>query len=225
MRVFLDSAGVEGQTEGALEGGTAHRFGGGRGAQAVVAFGREQQRGMAMSFPLLAQELERALGQRDVAIGVALARAQVQQQALRIDVADFQMEAFTEPQAAGIDRGQGDPMIQSGDRGENLAHFPRREDHGQFELGLGADQFQFAGPLAAQGLLPKVFDGANGLGGGLTGDFLDRLEVDEVLADLFGAEQIGRLTVVVAELNDTGVVSFLGEGTQGQERQVIGEGV
>ena len=225
VRVLLDPAGVESQTEGALERGAAHRFGGGRGAQAVVAFGREQPRGMVMRFPLLAQELEGALGQRDVAIGVALAAANVEEHPLRIDGADFQRQAFAQAQAAGIDRGQGDPMIQSGDRGENLAHFSGREDHGQFELGLGANQDQFVGPLAAQGFLPKEFDRANGLGGRLTGDFLDRLEVDEVLADLFGRQLLGGLAVVFGELANTGVVSFLGAGAQGQQSQVIGEGI
>ena len=43
-------------------------------------------------------------------------------------------------------------------------------------------------PVAAQGFFPKEFDRANGLPGRLLSDFLDRLEVDEVLADLFGAE-------------------------------------
>ena len=74
-------------------------------------------------------------------------------------------------------------MIQGGDHREDLAHFPGREDHGQFELGLGADQDQFVRPVAAEGFLPKEFGRAKGLGGGLTGDFLDRLEMKEVLAD------------------------------------------
>ena len=228
--VLLDPAGVEGQPEGALEGGTAHRLGGAGGAQAVVALGWEQQGGMAMGFPLLAQEVKRALGQRDVTIGVALAAADVDQPPLGINVADFQMQAFAQAQAAGIDRGQSDPMIQGFDRRQNPAHFAGSEDHGQFELGLSADQDQFVGRLAAEGFFPKELDRAEGLGGGLVGDFLDRLEVNEVLADLFGGKEAGPspcrsdfwladchggfghagggLAEMVAELGDTSVVSF-----------------
>ena len=168
MGVLLDAAGAQSQTEGALERGAAHRLGGRGCAQAVVAFGREEQRGMFVGSPLLAQEVERALGQRDVTIGVALAAANVEQHPFGIDIADCQRQAFTEPQAAGIDRGQSDPMIQGGDRRENLAYFAGGQDHGQLELRIGADQHQFVRPLAPEGFFPKEFDRAEGLGGGLT---------------------------------------------------------
>ena len=39
MGVFLNAAGLEGEPEGALEGGAAHRFGGRGGALATVALG------------------------------------------------------------------------------------------------------------------------------------------------------------------------------------------
>ena len=71
MGCLFDAAGFEGQAEGALERGAGHRFGGGGGALAVVAFGREEQCGMFMSAPLLAQALESALGQGDVTITIA----------------------------------------------------------------------------------------------------------------------------------------------------------
>lgn len=79
MSRLLDPAGVEGQAEGPLQGGTAHGLSGGFGALTTVALGREEQRGMAMGFPLLAQQEQRAFGQRDVAIAIALAGANVQE--------------------------------------------------------------------------------------------------------------------------------------------------
>ena len=221
--VFLDAAGAQGQAEGALQGGTAHRFGGGGGALAVVTFAREQERGMAMGDQELAQELEGALRQRDVTIGVALAPADVEQPPFGVDVADFQIQTFAQPQAAGIDQGQGDPMVQSRDLRQDAAHFGGREDDGEFELGLSADQDQFVRPLPVEGFIPKEFDRADGLGGGLAGDFLDRFEVDEVLAELFGGEEVGCLAVMVADLDQTSEVSLLGAFGQGQERQVISE--
>lgn len=178
-----------------------------------------------MSFPEFAQELERALGQRDVTVGVAFAAANVEQPPLGIDVADFQLEAFTEPQAAGVDRGQGNPMIQCGDRRENPAHFARSQDHGQFELARGADQDQFVRPFPAERFFPKQFDGANRLGGRLPGDLLDRLQMNEVLAELFGRQEVRSLAVMLAQMDDTGMVSFLRALGQGEQRKVIGEGV
>jgi hypothetical protein len=58
----------------------------------------------------------------------------------------------------------------------------------------------------------------------LTGDLLDRLEMEAILAELFGGEQLGRLAVELAELPDTGVVSFCGAWAEGQQLEIIGEG-
>ena len=158
MSLLVDSAGIEGQTEGALEGGARHGGGGGGRSPAVAGFSREQQGGMAMSFPLLAQELESAQRQRHIAIGIALARPNVQEHPFGIDVAHLQAQPFAQAQAAGIDRGQADPMIQGADLAENRARLVGREHDGQFALGIGPDQFQFQGPVAEEGFLPKQLD-------------------------------------------------------------------
>lgn len=90
----------------------------------------------------------------------------------------------------------------------------------------GGGDFQGALEQAVDGAWDALeFDRAKGFRGGLAGDLLNRLEMDEVLAELFGGHLIRRLTVMVAELDDTGVVSFLGAGAQRQQREVIGEGV
>ena len=72
MRGLLDAAGLEGEPEGALQGGTIQRHGRRGRALAGVAFGGEDQARMAMRLPLLAQEFERALGQGDVTILVLM---------------------------------------------------------------------------------------------------------------------------------------------------------
>ena len=86
VRRLFDAALFEGQTEGALESGAGHRLGGGGSTLAVVAFGREEQFGMFMSSPLLAQAVESALGQRDATITIAFASTDVQEHAPGVDV-------------------------------------------------------------------------------------------------------------------------------------------
>jgi hypothetical protein len=98
------------------------------------------------------------------------------------------------------------------------------EHDGQFELGIGADQFQFGGPDAMERFFPEEFEGTDGLSGSLAGDLLDGLEMDAVLADLPGGKQIGGLAVELAELTDTGVVSLFGARADGQKFEIIGEG-
>jgi hypothetical protein len=222
--VLFDAAGLEGQPEGALEGGTTHRFGGGGGALSAVTFGGEEPGGVTMALPLLAQESQRVFGQRDVTVAVALAGADVQEHALGIDVGDLEAQGFAQAQAAGVDGDEGDAMIQGRDGRKDTAHLGGGQDDGQFELGIGADQFQFLGPDAFEGFLPEQLEGADGLGAGLAGDFFVLLEMDAVLAEVFGREQVRGLVVMLAELADTGVIGLLGARADGQELQVIGEG-
>ena len=149
----------------------------------------------------------------------------MQEHAPGINVAHLQLEPFPQTQATGVDRGQGDTMIEGLDLREDATHLGRREDDGQFELGIGADQFHLGRPGTAKGFLPKELDGAKGLGGSLTGDLLDGLEMNEVLAELFGTDLIGGAVEELTELADAGVVSLFGAGTDGQQRQVVGEGI
>ena len=76
-----------------------------------------------------------------------------------------------------------------------------------------------------EGFLPEQFDRADGLGGSLAGDLLVDLEMDAILADLFGRDQVGRAGVELAELAHTGVVSLFGAGADRQELEIIGEGI
>ena len=190
-----------------------------------MTLGGEDQRGMAMGFPLLAQEQERAFGQRDVTILIALAGADVKEPAPGVNVADFQAEPFAQAQAAGIDEDQADAMIQGGNGGEDAAGFGGGKDDGEFELGIGADQIQFGGPDALEGFLPEELEGADDLGAGLAGDLLVGLEMDAILAELLGGNQFRRPDIMLTELTDTGQISLLGARAERQEREIIGKGI
>ena len=224
VRVLGDAAGLKGQAEGALESGAAHGPGGRGSADMAVTFGGKKQGGMTMGFPLLAQELQRALGQRHVAVLVALAGPDVQEQALRIDVAHLEPQAFAQAQAARVDRGQTNAMIQCLDCGQDAAHLAGREDDRQFELRVGASQIHFGRPGAAQRLFPEDLESANGLGAGLAGDLLVLFEMDAILTELLSRDQLWGFVIMLAELANAGVVSLFGARADGQKLQVIGEG-
>lgn len=177
-----------------------------------------------MGFPLLTQEQESALGQGDVTILVALACADVQEHPFAIDVGDLEAQAFPQAQAAGIDEGQANAMIQGWDRTEDVARFGSGEHDRQFGLVIGAGQLEFMRPGAFEGFFPEDLDGADGLGAGLAGDFLVGFEMDEVLADLFSGDELRGEAVELAQLADAGVIGLLGAGADGQELEVIGEG-
>lgn len=218
-----DTAGIEREAEGALEGGAAHGLGGGGGANVTVAFGREEERRMTVCFPLLAQQLQGALRQWHITVLVALAGADVQEHAFGVDVADLETQAFAQAQAAGVDGGQAHAVVEGRDGGQDAAHLIGREDDRQLGLRVGAGQVHFGGPGAAQGFFPEDFKGADGLGAGLASDFLVFLEMDAVLAEVFGRDQVGGFVVVLAELADAGVVGLLRAEADGQELEVVGE--
>ena len=134
--LFGDATGSEGHAESPLQGGAAHRLGGRTRPQTAVTFGRKEPERMAMRFPLLAQEQQRAFGQRHVAVLVALAGADVQKHALGINVGNLETQAFTQSQATGVDRGQAHSLVQGGDGREDAAlGFAGKRD--AIEQGMG----------------------------------------------------------------------------------------
>ncbi len=225
VRGLLDAAGLESVAEATLQRGAAHGLAGGGGPLATVAFGGEEQRGMPMCFPVFPQAFEGAFGQRHVAVLIALATADVQEHAFGINVANLEAQPFAQAQAAGVNEQQTDVLIRRGHRGEHAAHLGSGEHHRQFELGVGPDQCHLVGPNALEGFFPEELESANDLGAGLAGDLLVGLEMDAILAELLGGDQLRRFDVMLTELTDTGQISFAGAETQRQERQVVGKGI
>jgi len=224
MGLLFNAAGIEGQAESTLEGGAAHRLGRGGSAQAAVTFGGKKEGWMAMGFPLLAQEEQGALGQGDVAIAIAFARADMQEHASGIDVGNLEAQAFAQTQTAGVNGDEADAVVQQGNFGQNEADLGGGKYDGELELGIGAGQFHFVGPGTVESFLPEELDGADGLGAGLTGNLLAGLEVNAVLANVFGGEELGGLIVELADLAKAGEIGLFSAGANGQELEVVGEG-
>ena len=115
-------------------------------------------------------------------------------------------------------------MIQRFDQSQDAAHLWAGKHDRKFELGIGPDQLQFVRPDTVKGLFPKEFDGADGLGTGLARHLLVSFEVNAILSDIFGREQIRGFGVKLADLADAGVVGLLGAWANGQKTQVVCEG-
>jgi len=114
----------------------------------------------------------------------------MQKHPLGVDVADLQPQSFTQTQATRVDGNQTNTMVQGGHTVKDLADLIGRENDREFELSIGPDQFNFLGPGTVEGFLPKEFDGAEGLGGSLAGNFLLSFEIDEVLPEFLGRDQV-----------------------------------
>jgi hypothetical protein len=71
------------------------------------------------------------LGQRDIAVLGALAAVDMDHHALAVDIGDFEMEAFVKAQAAGVDGGEIDVVVEGFDVGQNTSDFFGAQDGGQ----------------------------------------------------------------------------------------------
>ena len=121
---FFAHAGLAlGTLESALDTAFGHGTLGIFCAFAVSAKSWEEKMGMTVSAPVLAQQMKRGLRQRDVAVLGAFAAVDMDHHALTVDIADFEMEAFVKPQAAGVHGGQIDVIVQRFDVGQNTAGF------------------------------------------------------------------------------------------------------
>jgi len=115
-------------------------------------------------------------------------------------------------------------MVQGADTAQDLTDLLGRKDDRQLESGLGPYQFQFRWPGTPEGFLPKEFDGAQSLGGRLAGHLLDALEMNKILAQLLGRNQIRSDVKMFGPLANTGKVGLLGARSDWQEFEILSKG-
>jgi hypothetical protein len=191
----------------------------------AVTFGREEPARVPVRLPLFSEPLQGALGQGDITIRIAFARTDMHEHGLGIHIRDLEVQPFAQTQAAGVNGGQANAMIDGCDVSQDLADFLGGEDDRQLELRIGSDQLDFRGPGLAESFFPEELDGANGLGGSLAGEFLLGFEIKEVLAEFFGGDQVGRFAVKLAEFAEASPVPQHGAFGQGQQAQVVEEAI
>ncbi len=225
MGGLLEATGPQRQTESALESRALDRLAGRGGALSAVTFAGKKPARMPMGFPLLAEQLQEPFGQWDITVAITFAGADVQEHALGIDVADLEVQAFTQAQAAAINGGQANALIEGRDLRQDLAHFLGGEHDGKFELRIGSDQLDFGRPRLAKGFFPEEFDRADGLSGSLAGEFLLRFKIEEVLTEFFGGDELRGFAVGLAEFVDAAPVAQDGALGQRQQTQIVEEAV
>lgn len=105
-----------------------------------------------MGFPELPQDLQGFAGQRDIAVLGALAVVNMEEHAGTIHMHHPEVDAFLQPQTAGIDGGKAGTIAVQADQIENPAHLFDAEDDRQLLFPLGADELD-RGPVAPAGSL------------------------------------------------------------------------
>src|SRR5262245_44814820 len=102
----------EGCAEGVLHAALRHRLGCLREVDMVATFGGKDQDRITMRGPVVAQQFERALGQWDIMILIALAVADMDHHPRAVDVWNCEADAFLQTESAGIDGRETDAVAR-----------------------------------------------------------------------------------------------------------------
>src|SRR5262245_49982657 len=127
----------------------------------------------------MAKPSEQGSGQRDPAVLGALAVAHPNDEALTVDVSRLEREPFSDPEAEGVDRGEGHASDGVANGPENRAYLSAAQNHRQLAGSVDAEQVEDC-PVALHGVYEEEaqrMDGDVDAGGS---ELLLLAEVEEV---------------------------------------------
>jgi len=170
--------------------------------------------------PVGPQELERSLGQGDVAVLASLAVSDADDHALAVDVFGAKMDGLRDAQAAGVHEDRAHAGGGPADVGQELTDLPAREDDGEFPVSLGTDEVE-DGQRAPEGVPKEELDGEEVDAYGALGQAAGLGEMDEELSDLVFGELVGGSVEVACEVPDGFDVGSLGAFGQAAQAHVL----
>ncbi len=109
--------------------------------------------------------------------------------------------AIEQPEAPGVDEGQTDAVLERPHRRERPPDFLLTQDDWQSGLALRARHVEH-GPMAAKRVLIEELEATQGLREAARGDLPNGGEVEQIVAELFLGELIGRGPVELGDLRD-----------------------
>jgi len=186
---FGDAAFVEGGLEGALDSACFH------GIDARLKRRWEEPNRIAMGDPILAQHFQDGFWQGNIAVFSAFPMADVQQEAVAVDVGDLQVQSFLQAQPTSIDRVQAGSVVLAAYAPQDTAHFGYAEHNWQFLLPGWAHQLE-GFPFPAQSILEEELDPAQGKRTGAACSMFFVLEEQKILTQFFFVDLVWRFMVV-----------------------------
>jgi hypothetical protein len=205
---------------GALHAGAGDGLGGGAGGLGVTPDGGEEPERIALGAPVVAQHVQRARRERDVAILRTFAAVDVDEPAAAVHVADLQVQALVQTKAEGVDGPEVGAVVWRAGRFDEAVGLLERENIGQ-GLRDADTQAREGLPLAGLGVAEEEADAVERhLDGGRSERCLV-LEVEEVFAELGLGEPVGRAAKVAGELTDFAQVSLLRASAEAGDLEVL----
>lgn len=218
---LIDPALLESFLEGNLNAALWHGFGGTGHVNAASTRSREDEEGIAVSYPVASEDLQSVLRKGDKAVFGSLAMSHMDEHAGAVDVGDPKVSAFLQTQATRVDGSQTGPVAGQTDEAQDLANLFDAQYHRELLLSGSPDEGERT-PVTLQSVLEEKLDATKSDGAGGTGEFLDILEIEEILAKLFFRDQIGRFIAVFGKLAHCPDVHLLRRLGQAPELEIFG---
>jgi len=206
---FVDAGFQLGLAKGALDAALGHGLDGLFGIGCFVAASWEDKTGMAMSEPVLAQQMEGRLGQRDVAVLGALTAVDMDHHALAVDIGDFEMPRFVKAQATGVHGGEKDVVGEVFDLGQKASDLFDAQDSGQAVFVLGTQDGENV-PVARQDIDVEKANAAVADAHGLGRPVIDVFTLEEVLLEFLFRNPIGCFGIELRKHAHRASVGLLG---------------
>ena len=203
--LFSDSGSNLGPAEGALDTALGHGRRSVLCSITVSAQGREEKAGVAVGYPIAAEQSQGRLGKRDIAILGALSAVDMDHHAAAVDIGDFEVETFVKPQSTGIDGRKIGVILKGFDLGKNASDFFNAENGRESSLGLGSEDSEDV-PIALEDVFIAEAYAAIADPHGIGRPVIDVFAVEEVVLEFLLGDQIGGLAIELGEhANGAGV--------------------
>jgi hypothetical protein len=207
-RLFVNSSSNLGTAESALNTTFGHRRGSVLCILTASSKSREEETRMVVGGPIVSEQLEGGLGERDVAILGPLAAVDMDHHAGGVDIGDFEVEAFVKSEAAGIDGGEIGVILEGMDLGKNTSDFFTAENGREASFGLGTEDSEDV-PVSLEDVFEEEADAAIADAHGIGGPVIDVLSVKEIVLEFLLGDQIGGFAIELGEHTDGASVGLL----------------
>jgi hypothetical protein len=206
--LLMDTGSDLGPPEGALDTTFGHRGGSVFCSITASAKSREEETRVAVSEPISAEEVEGGGRERDIAVLGSLSAVDVDHHPGGVDIRDFEVEAFVESEAAGVDGGEIGVILEGMDLCKNGSDFFGAEDGGEASFGLGTEDTEDV-PVTLEDVFEEEANAAIADAHGIGGPVIDVLAVEEIILEFLFGDQIGGFGVELGEHTDGAGVGLL----------------
>jgi hypothetical protein len=137
-----------------------------------------------------------------------------------VEIHNLKMSSFLKAQTAGVDRRETGAVAWKPDQLENSANLMRAEDNWKLLLAMRTDKVE-NGKISVEGMFEEELDPAQSNSGGRARVFLDILEIEKILSQLFLSNLIWGFVKVLRQLTHSLDVALLSTFREAPELETL----